>query len=175
MSYVFTLVTPPEGTALRTWATRNIDDGTFAPVDLAIERSKLRLAEALVAACPTLEISEVGYERNASSRLRNLELNDLGDDTFGIQINLYDAQASVTLPFWHTGDKAAACLEQAFELINVICNVAGYSIYDVRQGREIAPGEAIDATLACYAAEMKRVSRDPDLGGRKPPKPKWKK
>ena len=47
-----------------------------------------------------------------SRRATLFEINDLGDDSFGVQIQLFDDEAFVTVPFWHTGAKAEACFAQ---------------------------------------------------------------
>jgi hypothetical protein len=59
--------------------------------------------------------------------------------------------------------------------MRLICGVTGYAVFDKQMDRVLEDGEAVDAALDAYGAAMKRVSRDPDFGGRKPPKPKWKK
>jgi hypothetical protein len=48
-------------------------------------------------------------------------------------------------------------------------------VFDGQMDRPLADGEPVDAALAAYTKSMTRVSRDPDLGGRKPAKPWWKK
>ena len=175
MSYSFHLLAPRAGGDLRDYARLEMDDGAFVPVDKAKEAMKMRVAEALVARYPDLEVSREGYGRDAPSRLRCFEINDLSDESFGVQIQLFDDEAMVSVPFWHTGEKAAACFAQVWDFLRIICEVAGYHVYDKQMNRALADGESIDAALAAYAAAMKRVTRDPELGGRKPPKPKWKK
>lgn len=175
MSYVFHLLPRAGGRDLRAQARHERDDGAFVALDPVKEASKLRVAEALVARYPTLEVTREGYDRGAPSRLRCFEINDLGDDSFGVQIQVFDDDATVTVPFWHTGDKAAACFAQVWDFMRLICGATGYAVFDKQMDRVLEDGEAVDAALDAYGAAMKRVSRDPDLGGRKPPKPKWKK
>ena len=175
MSYVFHLL-PRQGDGdIRARARAERDDGAFVAVDPVKEALKLRVAEALVARYPTLEVSREGYDRGAPSRLRCFEINDLGGDSFGVQIQVFDDEATVTVPYWHTGDKAAACFAQVWDWMRLICEVTGYAVFDKQMDRVLEDGEAVDAALDAYGAAMKRVSRDPDFGGRKPPKPKWKK
>jgi hypothetical protein len=174
MSYVFHLLARGEGD-VRARARRERDDGAFVALDPAKEARKLAAAEALVARYPTLEVSREGYDRGSPSRLRCFEINDLSDESFGVQIQLFDDDATVTVPYWHAGEKAADCFAQVWDFMRLICAATGYSVFDKQMDRLLEDGEAIDAALTTYAAQMKRVTRDPDLGGRKPPKPKWKK
>jgi hypothetical protein len=175
MSYSFRLLRPHADEDLRAAARLERDDGAFVPVDPAKEALKLRVAEALVARYPALEVTREGYGRGAPSRLRCFEVNDLGDESFGVQIQLFDDEAMVSVPFWHTGGNASACFAQVWDLMRLICGVAGYSVFDLQMNRALEDGETWDAALAAYTKATTRVSRDPDLGGRKPPKPKWKK
>ncbi len=175
MSYSFHLLSPRADGDLRAPARLKMDDGAFVAVDPAKEAMKLRIAEALVARYPDLEVSRAGYGRGEPSRMRCFEINDLGEDSFGVQIQLFDDEAFVTVPFWHSGDKAAACFAQVWDLMRLICGVAGYAVFDGQMDRVLKDGETIDAALAAYTKAMTRVSRDPELGGRKPPKPWWKK
>lgn len=175
MSYTFHLLPPRTDGDLRDYARLEMDDGAFVSVDPVKEAMKMRIAEALVARYPDLEVSREGYGRDAPSRLRCFEINDLGEDSFGVQIQLFDDEAMVTIPFWHTGEKAAACFRQVWDLMRIVCGVAGYAVFDRQMDRALADGETYDAALATYTKSMTRVSRDPDLGGRKPAKPWWKK
>lgn len=175
MSYVFHLLPPRADGDLRASARLDMDDGAFVPVDAKKEAMKLRVAEALVARYPSLEVSREGYGRNAPSRLRCFEINDLGEESFGVQIQLFDDEAMVSVPFWHSGEAAGACFAQVWDFMRLICGVAGYRAFDKQMNRALADGEGPEAALATYSAAVKRVTRDPELGGRKPPKPKWKK
>jgi hypothetical protein len=175
MSYAFHLLTPPDGGDIRASARAAMDDGAFVPLDPAKEAMKMRIAEALVARYPALEVSREGYERGAPSRMRCFEVNDLGDDSFGVQIQLFDDEAVLTVPFWHAGAKASACFAQVWDLLRIVCGVAGYVVFDRQMDRALANGESAEAALAAYTTAATRATRDPDLGGRKPPKPKWKK
>ena len=135
----------------------------------------MRIAEALVARYPDLEVSRAGYGRGEPSASRCFEINDLGDDSFGVQIQLFDDEAFVTVPFWHTGEKAAACFAQVWDLMRLICGAAGYAVFDGQMDRALKDGETIDAALAAYTKAMTRVSairnwagaNRPSRGGRR--------
>lgn len=175
MSYTFHLLPPRADGDIRDYARLAMDDGAFVPIDPAKEAMKLRIAEALVARYPDLEVSRAGYGRGEPSRLRCFEINDLGDDSFGVQIQLFDDDALVSVPFWHAGEKAAACFAQVWDLMRIVCGVAGYAVFDRQMDRALEDGEGVEKALSAYVKAMTRATRDPDLGGRKPPKPKWKK
>ena len=128
----------------------------------------MRIAEALVARYPDLEVSRAGYGRGEPSRSRCFEINDLGEDSFGVQIQLFDDEAFVTVPFWHTGEKAAACFAQVWDLMRLICGVAGYAVFDGRWTARSKTARRSTRRSPPIRKSMTRVSRDPELGGRKP-------
>ena len=173
MSYVFKLVPPAPDGNLRETALRDRNVGGFAPVDQKKEAVKLKIAKALAIKLPLIEVTRVGYEADDPSDLRCFEINDRADDSFGVQIELFDDEASITIPFWHTGEKATACFRQVWEVMSVVCSTGGYAAFDPQMDRPLSDGEATDDALACYLTAQRRVSRDPELGGRKPEKPKW--
>ena len=173
MSYVLKLVHPRPDGNLRETALRDRTVGDFAAVDPKKEAVKLKIAKALAAKLPSIEVTRVGYEPDNPSHLRCFEINDLADESFGMQIELLDDDVSITIPFWHTGEKAAECFRQIWDVMSIVCTIGGYAAFDQQLDRPLADGEPPDDALACYLAAQRRVSRDPELGGRKPEKPKW--
>jgi hypothetical protein len=174
MSYDFHLLQPRADGDIREYARLEMDDGDFAPVDPKKEAMKLRIAQALAARFPAFEASRVGYEANAPSRLRCLELNDMSAESLGIQIQLFDDEAFVTVPYWHAGAKAQACFRQIWDAMRVICGEAGYAVFDPQLDRALEDGEDIDAALADYLKTMAHIARDPAFGGRAARRPWWK-
>jgi hypothetical protein len=175
MSYTLYLELPRLDGTIRGEALREIEDAVFAPVDTVKEATKLRVGTALAAQFPDFEVERFGYDHTSRSQSRYFEINDLGDDSFGVQIQLFDDEASLTIPFWHEGAKAEACFAQVWDIIGVICRETGYAVFDPQMDRTLNKGENFDAALQTYAKLVRKVSRDPDLGGRKPAKPWWKK
>ena len=173
MSYDFHLLPPRADGRLREDAEREMDDGAFAALDPKKEALKQRVADALIARDGRLEVLRVGYEANAPSRLRCLELNDASPGSLGIQISLYDDSAFVTAPFWHEGEAARRCFADIWEVLGVICGEAAYAVYDRQLGRALNPGEPIDAALACYAGTMRKINQRAAPGARGA-KPWWK-
>lgn len=175
MSYTLYLALPRLDGTIRGEALREIEDAVFAPVDTVKEATKLRVGTTLAARFPDFEVERFGYDHTTRSQSRYFEINDLGDDSFGVQIQLFDDEAALTIPFWHEGAKAEACFAQVWEIIGVICRETGYAVFDPQMDRALNEGENFDAALQTYAKLVRKVSRDPDLGGRKPAKPWWKK
>ena len=64
-------------------------------------------------------------EELASIRFRRLELNGPEENCNGIQITLFDDEASVTVPFSHEGDKAADTFREIWSYLEVISREAG--------------------------------------------------
>lgn len=175
MSYTLQLLPPRADGNIRETARRDKEASQYVPVDPAREAIKLRIAKRLSALLPDIEVERAGYEGTASSAFRCFEINDLSDDSFGIQIQLFDDEACVTIPFWHEDERAESCFRQVWEILGAICSVAGYAVFDPQMDRALEDGEGPQAVIAAYATAMRRVSRDPELGGRKPAKPWWKK
>jgi hypothetical protein len=117
MSYDFHLFRPRAGEDPYVTAQRYSDEFADSPPDPQKEALKRRVADALIAHNPKLEVFQFGYEQiaefekitveQARIKYRHLELNGSEEGTNGIQITLSDDEASVTVPFWHEGDKAA--------------------------------------------------------------------
>src|SRR5438876_211965 len=117
MSYDFRLFMPtPDEDPLVT-ARRDSEEFSATPRDPKKEALKRRVADALIASNPRLTIFDFGYGEiakienisveEARIRYRHLELNG-PDDGSGIQITLFDDEASVTVPYRHEGATGAA-------------------------------------------------------------------
>ena len=88
-------------------AQRDVDFRADAP-DAEKEAVKRKVAAALIAGNPKLAIFSFGYEEiaefekcsveEAQLKYRHLELNDMSEGSNGIQITLFDDEASVTVP-----------------------------------------------------------------------------
>ena len=95
-------------------------------------------------------------------------------DSFGVQIELFDDEASVTVPFWHTGAKAEACFRQIWDVMGIISREGGYAVFDPQMDRALKDGENIRGALDAYLRVMTRVSVDPAYVGWTVRKPWWK-
>ena len=132
------------------------------------EALKRRVADALFARNPQLHVFQFDYAAVAKSRkiswgearirLRHLELNGPEENCNGIEITLFDDEASVTVPFWHEGDKAADAFRQIWGYLEIISREAGYLVYDPQIDRVIDPSAGFEDALACYAA-MRQIQK----------------
>lgn len=178
MSYDFHFFTPRPGVDVRD-IIGDEDGEVFArgPRNPAIEAKKRKLADALLAHDARLELFKPNFEDiaelhkmrvdEAYERFRHLELNDT---SAGIQITLFDDNASLTIPYWHHGDAARRVLHQAWGMIDIICRECGYEVFDP-QLDHVIDVNAFDDVLACYARATGRMEQ---LIGRAPKKPWWK-
>src|SRR2546421_82577 len=80
----------------------------------------------------------------------NLELNGPREGANGIQITLFDDEASVTVPFWHKGDKAAHTFREIWSYLEIISREAGYLIYDPQIDRISDASAGFGDALTCY-------------------------
>jgi hypothetical protein len=147
------------------------------------EALKRRVADALIAHNPKLEVFQFDYGAVSKSqkisveearlKFRHLELNGPEKDCNGIQITLFDDEASVTVPFWHEGDKAADTFREIWSYLEIISREAGYLIYDPQVDRVIDPSAGFDEVLACYAGAMRQIHQTLPAGGTER-RPWWK-
>jgi hypothetical protein len=139
------------------------------------EALKRRVATALIAHNPQLKVFEFDYaavaksqkisEEQARIRFRHLELNGPEENCNGVQITLFDDEASVTVPFWHEGEKAADTFGEIWRYLDIISREAGYLIYDSQIDRVIEPSAGFDDALACYSGAMRQIHKASPASG----------
>lgn len=149
MSYDFVLLKPRDGEDPRVTAQEYSQEFPSTPLDAQKEALKRRVADALINHNPQLEVFEFGYDQiaklekisleEARGKYRHLELNGPEDDGKGIQITLFDDEASVTVPFWHVGSKVEDIFREIWSYLKIIGREAGYVIYDPQIDRIIDP------------------------------------
>jgi Sel1 repeat len=135
---------------------------SLPPPEPQKEAMKRRVADALIARNLQLHVVQFDYaavakarkisEGEARIRLRHLELNGPEENCNGIQITLFDDEASVTVPFCHEGDKAADTFREIWRYLEIISREADYLVYDPQIDRVIDPSAGFEDALACYAA-----------------------
>ena len=180
MSYDFRLFKRRAGEDPDVTAQRDSEEFGSTPPDPQKEALKRKIADALIAHNPKLEISRFDYDalakhekisvEEARSKYRHVELNELEEDCNGIQITLFDDEASVTVPFWHEGDEARETFRKIWDYLEIISRESGYLIYDPQIDRVIEPSAGFDAALACYTGAMQQLSQT--VGTQQ--KPWWK-
>ena len=182
MSYDFKLFKRRAGEDPHVTAQRDSEEFAASPPDPQKEALKRRVADALIAYNPKLEVFQLGYEEiakhekitveQARLKYRYLELNGPDDDSNGIQITLFDDEASVTVPFWHEGEKAADTFREIWSYLEIISREAGYLIYDSQLDRILDPSQGFDDSLACYSGAMGQIHETFAASDEK--KPWWK-
>ncbi|MFG3486343.1 hypothetical protein [Streptomyces sp. NPDC047972] len=58
------------------------------------------------------------------------EPRDLSHSDTGIDLSVFGDEVSITVPYWHTGDRAAAVLGKLFALSAVVEKETGLTAYD---------------------------------------------
>ena len=180
MSYDLHLLRPRPGESVEETATRDADeDSPASPPDPQKEELKRRVAAALISQDKALAIFRFDYKEiarlqkisvaDAQLRFRHIELND---DATGIQITLLDDEAGVTVPYWHTGEKAQAVLRRLLAHADTICKETGFVAYDPQLGRVVTSAD-LDAVAAVYVAQVHAL-RDRYPSAAKSKRPWWK-
>ena len=179
MSYYFHLFPAKPGVDPRAVAATNDDELEAGSRDPAKEATKRKVADALIAHDPGLEVSAFDYDEIARlhrmrvdvayQRFRRLELTDVSAGGSGVQIMLFDDSASVTVPFWHEGVGARADIERVWSYIDVICRATGYEVFDPQLDRVIERG-AFDEVFANYERAVRHVKdvAEPPVRHRRP-------
>jgi hypothetical protein len=163
MSYDFRLFLPQSG--VDALVTAQVEPRESGPPVPAKEARKRAIVEALMKADPALEVFQFGFDEIAKSqnirvdeakvRFRHLELNG-PEDGPGIQITLFDDDASLTVPYWHTDKKAKAVFAQIWEYLKVIQRVAGYQIYDPQMECIMDSESTLERAAKCYERVSQR-------------------
>ena len=165
MSYDFRLCLPQAGRSREEIATADEEDlGITDPVPAKEER-KQRISAALTARNPALEPFTFGFDEiadlekitveEAKKKYRHIEMNG-PEGSNGIQITLFDDEASVTVPYWHQGAAARQVFEEIWSYLEIIEREGGFFTYDPQIERVLDLQKDFEASLSCYD----RVSRD---------------
>jgi hypothetical protein len=129
------------------------------------------VAAALLQLNPALEISEAdpdmlaelhGVAREeAEGYFPDIEINT-PDDGNGIQISLFADEAGVSVPYWHTDDRAEAVFAEIWRYLQVIERETGFKTYDPQTGRMVESWSDMQAAIGSNARTVPRVR---GLGG----------
>ena len=185
MSYDFKLFRPRAGQDPNIPARADSNGLPTTPADPKKEALKRQVADALIAHNSQLEVFQFHYEEIAKFRnisideahlkYRHLEINGPAEDGNGIQITLFDDEASVTVPFWHEGEQAAETFREIWSYLEIIFREAGYLVYDPQLDRVFDPSKDFDNALSSYTGTVQAVNETfpiDDNGTEK--KPWWK-
>jgi hypothetical protein len=176
MSYDLTFFTPRPGVDVHDIVEVD-EDRARGRRDPKTESKKKKVADALLAHDKRLELFNVDYDEvaklykmridEAYERFRNVELTDTQS---GVQIELYDDGAALSIPYWHSGDAARRVLEQVWGAIEIVCRETGYEVFDPQLDRVIDVN-AFDDVLETYAGATARMEA---MVRREVKKPWWK-
>jgi hypothetical protein len=150
--------------------------------DAQKEATKRELANALQLINPSMEVFQFDYakiakslkisEQEAQTEYRHLELNS-PEDGNGIQITLYDDTASLTIPYWHQGEKANEVWREAWQYLECLERHGEFSTYDPQLDRILNLASDFDEVRREYAVGVGATDEAmQELGSEK--KPWWK-
>ena len=72
---------------------------------------------------------------------KGIELNGPAEESNGIQITLFDDEASVTVPFWHHGAAARRVFEEIWTYLQIMEREGGFFTYDPQIDRVARPAK----------------------------------
>jgi hypothetical protein len=167
MSYDLQLVKVGPDERAEDVAMRDEEDGPLGPPDSQKEALKRRLSEALVAADKALKPFRFDHKKIAQIRkipveqarqdVRHIELTD---EANGIQIVLFDDQAAITVPYWHSGETARRVFERILGHIRIIARESGYVAFDPQLGKVIDPDADLDLMLTAYEPIVQQLKTE---------------
>ena len=141
-------------------------DFSSTPPDSRKEVLKRRVAERLIARNPQLQLYQFPYEKIAQferlsleetrRKYRHLELNG-PEGGNGIQVTLWDDDASLSLPFWHELKKAEQAFLELWSYADIVCRETGYAVYDPQIERTLDPSAGCEEALANYLRTAREV------------------
>lgn len=187
MSYDFMLFPVVKGEDPLVTAHRKsnseMEDMPGTKPDPAQEALRQATATALVAANPHFEISSFDYERiaemqqitveEAKLEYRHVELTSLQDGT-GIQIQLFDEEAALSIPFWHEGRKADKAFRDIWQYFDIIHREMGYVVYDRQLDVILDLSQGYGAPLDLYKRTIRVFKRqNPHIILGPPQQKKW--
>lgn len=167
MSYDFRLCLPQAGRSREETVQAEGEESATAAADPVAELVKERVAAALTAHDPGLERSRCDFDETARPEeitaeeakrsSRHIEFNTPADGP-GIQIQLFDREASVTVPYWHTRKTAAAVFDKAFGYLRIMVRTGGYFVFDPQLGRVLDLQKDLPECAAAYTGATSRVA-----------------
>jgi len=190
MSYDINLVRVPPGADPEAVADASVamdEEAQLNPgePDSTKEQIKRRLAAALQTVNPLLTAFPFDYsdlarlekitEQEARRRFRHIELNG-PDDGNGIQITLFDDTATITIPYWHHGQKAQQALQEIWSYLEIFERDAGFRAYDPQLEHILSLRRDFNVVLAKYGEGVgftDRVAADVTNPSR-PERPWWR-
>jgi hypothetical protein len=108
-----------------------------SPVDPIVEAKKKEIATKLTSRYSNFKMASPDYakiaqylditEDEARLKHRHIEIDALD---IGLQIILSEHRADITLPYWHSGDKAHSAMKQIWQTLEILENECQFITYD---------------------------------------------
>ena len=126
--------------------------------DAEKERIKHRIAVCLIEINSSLSICQYDFDAIAeienvtveAAKIRHRELTlDGGEDSNGIQITVYDDGADITVPYWHSGEKAIDIIGEIWRYLKVF-QQEGLAVYAPQMEQILNLGQDFDAVVETY-------------------------
>ena len=166
--------------ALNRFTSEQEQESGPGPLDPEKETRKRNIAAKLVQMNPSLEIFQFDYpklaamdnisEEEARIKYRYVEING-PEDSNGIQIDLFDDSATITVPFWHKGKKAEDTFKEIWQYLKIIGQESGYFPYDPQFDRALDLDSDFTEVLSCYQGTTGKM--DKIIGAMDSPKKPW--
>ncbi|KAA0228967.1 MAG: hypothetical protein AKCLJLPJ_00040 [Fimbriimonadales bacterium] len=182
MSYDFYLAVPREGEDADEMMERICAPSPEASPDTKADARRRELAEALVMSSPKLELFLPDPEEyakqmsvsldEAKRQCNNVELNVPEDDPSGIQIEIYEDGAMVTIPYWHD-ERASEFMQEVWGYLQVIERNTEYKTYDPQLDRWLDLSSDIEEVTSRYRNVVQKAQAQ-FANQAQPKKPWWK-
>lgn len=96
-------------------------------------------------------------EAEARAQWRHIELNTHGEDN-PIQVTIEADHASLTVPYWYTGDRARATMGEALSYLAVLAREAGWTVFDPQIERVLDLTRDLDEIVSAYEVGSRHVA-----------------
>jgi hypothetical protein len=96
-------------------------------------------------------------EAEARAQRRHIELNTPDGDN-PIQVAIEADHASLTVPYWYTGDRARATMREALSYLSVLAREAGWTVFDPQIERVLDLTRDLDEVVSAYEVGSRHVA-----------------
>jgi hypothetical protein len=184
MSYDLRLFKTKLGEEPEVTARHDSEGLPSSPPDSEKEELKRKVTAALMVYNPRLQPFKFVYEDVAKSqkisveeaklKFRHIELNGPRENTNGIQIILFDDEASVTVPYRHHGEKASETFNEIWDYLEIIQRETGYLIFDPQLDRMLDLSRDFNEVVSRYGGVVQKTKAKIVASKASPQKPWWK-
>jgi hypothetical protein len=168
MTYDIRLFKPrPDEDPLITAQREDDEEPSLSELDLVQEAIKQRIVTALISTNSALQplwpnYQDIAARENISIEAiklkhRWVQLDERGSQQ-GIQILLFDGEASISVPYWHDGAQAEDVFRRIWNYLRVINRESGYMAYDPQLGILLDLSQDFSAALHLYTGTRKAVA-----------------